>query len=73
MQRDSRKKKLVQEHARKRKTEGENSVNPEEEKGRKPQDNSLEHVREKKQKKSDCKKKQHVPKRNFLFLMREMA
>lgn len=50
-QRDSRKKKLVQEHARKRKTEGENSVNPEEEKGRKPQDNSLEHVREKKQKK----------------------
>ncbi|MFR3584614.1 MAG: hydrolase, partial [Coprococcus sp.] len=49
-QRDSRKKKLVQEHARKRKTEGENSVNPEEEKGRKPQDNSLENVREKKQK-----------------------
>ena len=44
------KKKLVQEHARKRKTEGENSVNPEEEKGRKPQDNSLENVREKKQK-----------------------
>lgn len=44
-------KKLVQEHARKRKTEGENSVNPEEEKGRKPQDTSLEHVREKKQKK----------------------
>ena len=30
-QRDSRKKKLVQEHARKRKTEGENAVNPEEE------------------------------------------
>ena len=49
-QQDSRKKKLVQEHARKRKTEGENAGSPEEEKGRKPQDNSLENVREKKQK-----------------------
>lgn len=48
-QRDSRKKKLVQEHVRKRKTEGEIAVNSEEEKGRKPQDNPLENFREKKQ------------------------
>ena len=49
-QQDSRKKKLVQEHARRRKTEEENAVNPEDGKGMKPQDSSLESFREKKQK-----------------------
>ncbi len=66
-QQDSRKKKLVQEHARKRKTEGEKAVNPEDGKGSKPQDNSLENFREKKQKQRRLQEETAQPQKKLSF------